>query len=33
MPATPTTSDDAISGTTIISSARRNSVPTGSVTW
>ncbi len=31
MPATPTTSDEAMSGTTIISSDRRNSVPTGSV--
>ena len=33
MPATPTISEDAISGITIMSSARRNSVPTGSVTW
>ena len=32
MPATPTISDDTTSGTTVISSARRNSWPTGSAT-
>jgi hypothetical protein len=31
MPATPTTSEEKTSGTTIISSRRRKSVPTGSV--